>query len=236
MIVRTSAKSTLMSAGLGDDLRDAAHRVQQHVVGLLEGLERRGRAAGDLDEALVRDHDQRVDGGAQLADALFGLAQAAASLEAERLGDDADGQRAEVLADAGDDGSRAGAGAAAHAGGHEHHVGAAEFLAQDVFLLERGLAADFRVGAGAEALGQRAAELDLDGRQVGAEACESVLATMKSTPASSARIIVRHRVAAAAADAHHHDTRVVQILVDQARSSHHLHRRLSRISRLGRDA
>ena len=47
---------------------------------------------------------------------------------------------------------RASAGAAAHAGGDEHHVGAfqASMIAFAVF--QRGLPADFRVGAGAEAL------------------------------------------------------------------------------------
>ena len=47
------------------------------------------------------------------------------AFEAERLGDDADGERAAVARDLRDDRRRAGAGAAAHAGGDEHHVGAA---------------------------------------------------------------------------------------------------------------
>src|SRR5262249_32903535 len=151
--------------GLGDDLRDAAHGVQQHLVGLLEGLARGRAAARDLDQALVRNDDERVARGAKLADALFGLAKTAAAFEAERLGDDADGERAEVLADARNDRRSARARAAAHAGRDEDHVGARELFAQDVFLLERSLPADFGIGARAEPFGERAAELHFDGRE-----------------------------------------------------------------------
>ena len=63
----------------------------------------------------------------------------------------------QVARDLGDDRRRAGAGAAAHAGGDEHHVGAGERLGDARGVLERGGAADLRVGAGAEALGQVAA-------------------------------------------------------------------------------
>jgi len=34
MIVRTSAKSTLMRPGIGDQVGDALHRIEQHLVGL----------------------------------------------------------------------------------------------------------------------------------------------------------------------------------------------------------
>ena len=54
------------------------------------------------------------------------------------------GQRAELGGEAGDHRRRAGAGAAAEAGGHEHHVGAVERLDDLVGVLERGLAADVR--------------------------------------------------------------------------------------------
>ena len=48
-------------------------------------------------------------------------------------------------------GSRAGAGAAAQAGGEEDHVGAVEQLEDLLGVLERRLAADLGVGAGAQA-------------------------------------------------------------------------------------
>src|SRR5690606_25593089 len=61
---------------------------------------------------------------------------------------------------------RAGAGAAAEPGGDEHEVGTGERLEDLVRVLERRLAADVRIGAGAEALRQLAADLQLDGGRI----------------------------------------------------------------------
>ena len=72
----------------------------------------------------------------QFGDAALGQAHAAAAFEMERLGHDADGQNAHLAGDARDDRRGAGAGAAAHAGGDEHHMGAGEMVAD---LLERFL-------------------------------------------------------------------------------------------------
>ena len=76
---------------------------------------------------------------------------AAVALEAERLGDDADRERADLAGEAGDDRGGAGAGAAAGAGGDEDHVGALQQALDLVLLLEGGAVADLGVGAGAEA-------------------------------------------------------------------------------------
>ena len=87
---------------------------------------------------------------------------AAAALEAERLGDDADGQRADLAGEAGDHRGGAGAGAAAGAGGDEDHVGALEQALDLVLLLEGGAVADLGVGAGAEAARLLVADVDGD--------------------------------------------------------------------------
>src|SRR4029079_955571 len=105
----------------------------------------------DLEQAVVGNDDQGVDLVAELADAAFGLVGALASLEPERAGDDADGERAELARDLGDHGSGAGAGAAALAGRDEHHVGALERLLQLVATLGCGLEPDGGIRAGAEA-------------------------------------------------------------------------------------
>ena len=76
---------------------------------------------------------------------------ALAALEEERLGDDADRERALFTRELRDDGRRAGAGAAAHAGGDEDHVRAGDELLDALHVLERRLAAALGVGAGAEA-------------------------------------------------------------------------------------
>ena len=88
-------------------------------------------------------------------------AAAASALEAERLGDDADGEDAAVARRLGDDRRGAGAGAAAHAGGDEAHMRAVERLLDLVDRLFGGGLADLRPRAGAEALGDLEAELDL---------------------------------------------------------------------------
>ena len=84
-------------------------------------------------------------------------------LERERARDHADGQRADlVLGDLGDHRRGAGAGAAALAGGHEHHVGALQRLLDVVARLRRGAVTDVRIRAGAEPLGQLVADVQLD--------------------------------------------------------------------------
>ena len=95
-------------------------------------------------------------------DALLGLHRAAAALEAEGPGHDADRERTEARGDLGDDRRAAGAGATALAGGDEHHVGALEDLLDLVAVLLGGLAADFRVAAGAEAARELAPDVELD--------------------------------------------------------------------------
>ena len=65
--------------------------------------------------------------------------RAARALEAERLGDDAHGERAELAGDPRHDRARPRAGPAAGAGGHEDHVRALEQRLDLVVLLHRGL-------------------------------------------------------------------------------------------------
>ena len=89
---------------------------------------------------------------------------AARALEPERRRDDADRQRAELARDPRDDRCGAGARAATLAGGDEHHVRAAERVLDLVVALLRSAAADVRLGARAEALGELAADVDLDRR------------------------------------------------------------------------
>ena len=60
----------------------------------------------------------------------------------------------------GDDRRRAGAGAAAHAGGDEHHMRAGEMIADFLEHLFRGGAADLGLRAGAEPLGHLQAHLN----------------------------------------------------------------------------
>ena len=76
----------------------------------------------------------------ELGDALLGAARALGALELERPGDDADGQRALLAGDLRDHRRRAGAGAAALAGGDEDHVRAADGLLDLLAALLGGVA------------------------------------------------------------------------------------------------
>ena len=146
-----------------DQVGDALDALAQHVVGLAERVEDARAALDDREQLLVRDHDQRVDHLAQAVDALLRLARALRALELERARDDADRERADlVLGDLGDHGRGARAGAAALARGDEDHVGALQRLLDVVARLGRGALPDLRVGAGAEALGEARADVQLD--------------------------------------------------------------------------
>ena len=126
-----------------------------------ERVDDRGALLDHLEQAVVLDHDQRVDAVAEVLDPLLGLLRALAALERERPGDDADGERAELAAELGEDRRGAGAGAAALARGDEDHVGALQRLLQLVpALLRRGVP-DGGIGAGAEAARRLRADVDL---------------------------------------------------------------------------
>src|ERR671936_1374 len=114
-----------------------------------------------LQEAVVLDHDQGVDAVAQLIDAALGLVGPLPALEAERTGDDADRQRADLLAELGHDWRTAGAGAAALAGRDEDHVRALERFLQLVAALLCGGKADLGIGARSQAARDLRADLDL---------------------------------------------------------------------------
>ena len=67
-----------------------------------------------------------------------------------------------LAGDLGDDRGRTGAGAAALAGGDEHHVGALDHLLDLVAVRLGGAAADLGIAAGAEPAGEVATDVELD--------------------------------------------------------------------------
>ena len=147
-------------AGHHDQVGDAAHARMQHFVGHGEGLSESGAVVGDAEQVLVGDHDQGVHELLQLGDAAFGHPHTAVAFQREGLGDHAHGQDAGLAHRAGDDGGRPGAGAAAHAGGDEDHVRAGQLFHDLGHGFLGAGAADFRLGARAQAFGGGGAELD----------------------------------------------------------------------------
>jgi hypothetical protein len=143
----------------GDDVRDALHRAQQHLIGRLEGVDEGDLAAQHRSQLVVGDHDQGIDVLGQFGDALLRREHALVALEAEGLGHHRHHQDVHLLRHLRHHRRGAGTGAAAHTGGDEHHVGALQHLLDAVAVLEGRLAAHVRVGAGAQALGEAAADL-----------------------------------------------------------------------------
>ena len=148
-------------AGRGDQIGDPLHALQQHFVGHLERVQHRRALVAHLEQALVRDDDDRVDLLLQLRDPRLGLHRATTTFETERPGDDTDGQRADLLGDLRDDGRATGTGAAAFARGDEDHVGAFQHLFDLLTVLFGRLLTDLGIGAGAEAAGERATDVEL---------------------------------------------------------------------------
>ena len=188
-------------ARVADQVRDALHRLTQHVVRDLERVGKGDLLVGRVLEALVRDDDERVDLGLELFDARFRLRHAAAAFKTEGLRHDADGQDARLARDLGNNGRAARAGAAAHASGDEDHIGVLERLGDLVAALLGALAADLRVGARALTVRQLFADLDFisGGRHV-----ERLLICVHRDKVDAARTGAHHAVdhiVAAAANA-----------------------------------
>ncbi len=146
----------------GDQVGDALDTGEQHLVGGPEGIHHADVAVTELQQPVVRDHDEGVALVAQLADAGLSLGGPALALERERPGHHADGQRTQLARDARHDWCPAGAGTAALTGGHEHHVGALEDLLDLLAVILGGLAADLGLRPGAETAGEFPADVELD--------------------------------------------------------------------------
>jgi hypothetical protein len=132
----------------------------KHLVGHRESVGEGGLVIGDAEQVLVRNDNQRIDAFLQLLDTRFGQAHAPLTFEVERLGDHADGENALVAGRLGNNRGSTGAGAAAHAGGDEAHVGAIEVIDDLINALFGCRAPDFRLRTRAKTFGHRHAKLD----------------------------------------------------------------------------
>ena len=158
-------------------------------------------------QAVVGDDDHRVHIFAEPVQPFLGVAAAGVGLKAEGPADHGDGQGAAFLGDLGHHGGGAGAGAAAHSHGDKDHIAAAHGLLNFGAGFLGRLAADFGLGAGAEAPGQVAAQgdavMDVAARQMLGVGIERIVLNHRQL------ILVHpaHRIGAAAAHAHYLDER-----------------------------
>ncbi|MPM14630.1 hypothetical protein SDC9_60994 [bioreactor metagenome] len=146
----------------GDQIGNTLNALAQHVV---RNAERVGKAcsANKVDELVVGNCNERVHGGLERGNADFGVAHAHLAFKREGLGHDRNGQNTQLTRAFGNDSRGSRAGSAAHTGGDERHIRAAERFGNHFAALVRGFAADFRVRARAEAFGQLLADLNLNG-------------------------------------------------------------------------
>ena len=224
MIVRTSAKSRLIrpcTVTRSEMPRTACSRTSS---ALRKASSIDVLRAGGGEQALVGDHDQRVDRLLQLARARP-RPGACARLPSKSNGlvTTPTDSAPELARDAPDHRRAAGAGAAAHAGGDEHHVGAGRDSSRIALgVLLGGGAADLRLGAGAEPL---CAELELDRRQVVGQRLRVGVGDDELDPAQTGRDHGVDRVAAAAAHADDLDAGAGAFVPDQLDHLNLLHPR-----------
>ena len=102
----------------------------------------------------------------QPLDAGRGLIHAALALKGEGLGNDANGQDAQIVCHLGHNGCCTGAGAAAHTGGDKDHLGALQGICDLVLAFLGSTLADLGISARAAALGELGAQLHLGGSMV----------------------------------------------------------------------
>jgi hypothetical protein len=174
-------------AGRVDDVADALHGLAQQIVGQLEGFEEAGAARHQRQQPVVGNGDDGVHGGGQLGQAMVGQAHAARAFEGERLGDHGDGERFQFLGQRGDDGRRAGAGAAAQSGADEHHVGALQQLDDLVGVLQAAWRPISGLKPAPSPLVILAPSCSLMGTSQAASAWASVFMAQNSTPGMPSR-------------------------------------------------
>ena len=133
----------------------------QHIVRNAESVGKGDLLIGDVFQPVIGNDDQGIHLFTQIGNALLSLAHPIGALKLKGLGDHADGEDTGLMGQVRHNGRRAGAGAAAHTGGDEHHVGALQHLGNGSAALLGGLLADLGLGAGAHAVGQLFADLNL---------------------------------------------------------------------------
>ncbi len=184
-----------------DDVADALHGLPQNIVGDAERLEEAGALGNQVQQLIVGNRDHCIDDARQLGKPVIGLLAALGSFERERLGDHGDRQRAQFLRQRRDHGRGSGAGAAAEPRRDEHHVGAFQQI-DDLFgVFERGLPADLRIRARAQAVGELRADRQLIGHRRRRQRLHVGVQHAELDAGESFVQHARDRILAAAADA-----------------------------------
>src|SRR6185369_17340990 len=115
-----------------------------------------------MQQALVRNRDDRVDAFAQLSQALIGLLHSPSTLKVEWFGNNGDRQRIQLGCQGSDDRRSAGSRPATESCRDEHHVSTFKDFNDLVSILKRRFTTHTRICASTESLRQSTAELNLN--------------------------------------------------------------------------
>src|SRR5205814_7125712 len=162
-------------------------------------------------EARVGEHDDRVRAGADALPPGLGVVGAQRSLEPERPGDDADGERPQLARHARDHGCAPGARAPAGTGRDEDHVRALQEPLDLVVGVQRRLPSELRIGARAQPARDLAADVL---RDVRARLLKRLEVGVDRDELDAGHAGLDHpvdRVDAGAADAHHAQHRLLHL-------------------------
>src|SRR4030095_3708003 len=85
-----------------DQVRNALYCLPQHIIGYLKGFTQRRAFINHLEEALIRDHYQRVNMITQVMNASLRLLHTLASLKRKGFSDNSDGQNTFLTGHTGD--------------------------------------------------------------------------------------------------------------------------------------
>ena len=154
-------KVQIDDAGNVDQIGDALHCLQQHLICLGKGIGKGDLFLRNAAQPFIGNDQQSVYMLLQPLDAGSCLLHTPLTLKGEGLGDNADGQNTHIVGNTGNHGSRTGAGAAAHACGDIYHIGTAQHRGDLIFAFLRCLFALHGVAAGTLPAGQLIADVQL---------------------------------------------------------------------------
>ena len=145
----------------GDQVGNALYALTQDAVSHTERFLHGGALVSHSQQFIIRDRDQCINILLEQSDTCFSRAHFLCAFKTERLGNDANGQDPHILGHFGNDGSRAGTGAAAHTSGNEYHVRAGKHLTDLILVFLSRLHTYFRLSSGTQTLGQLLADEQL---------------------------------------------------------------------------
>ncbi len=174
-----------------DQIRDALYGLLQHFIRFLKGLGHGGSAVHDLQQLVVGNDDQGVHIVLDLVDTGQCIGHPGLCLKAEGLGHHTHGQHSHFLGQPGHHGSRAGTRTASHTTGDKYHVRPCQ-SGSDLFgTLLGSLLTHFRLGAGAQPLGQFLTDL----QQLGSLAqLQGLLVRIYTDKFHSVNLFVNHSI------------------------------------------